>query len=289
MCGCVNVYNFAITCDVGADVGYEDFIADNGLKSGAASVDLANPAHIDPEDRSRSYAVWVLSEPMVPAPQSWFFLMPDVGLAIELWEGVVISWDGRVVRHCTSVQQCDDSRQSLYSLFYALPKHVGLQCDLANEMKHALTMRHQIPRTSRPPWRVGDVVWVRWSPCASQPNSWVRRRACVGNLQHDGMIIKWCSRHSMSSTQTTSLPKDDIENIVTHAGAIDARMYVEQPTLSMIGKQLKVYVCAMDEVCEGVCSHMQLDSKDAHLELTRNGNTIRVRIYGFMNPPMCVV
>ena len=45
---------------------------------------------------------------------SWFFVRPNVhgnrpdgvpvlGLAVSLWHGAAISWDGRALRHCTSI------------------------------------------------------------------------------------------------------------------------------------------------------------------------------------------
>jgi hypothetical protein len=56
--------------------------------------------------------------------ENWYFVMPNVegkrpdgteyrGLAIKLGHGIAISWDGRVVRHCTSVS-CPDGLDGGY-------------------------------------------------------------------------------------------------------------------------------------------------------------------------------
>lgn len=76
------------------------------------SVDLANASHYDVGDASPGFSVW--TETIPGAAGNWFFVMPNVvgvdeagrefyGLAVKLAHGVAISWDGRVLRHCTSL------------------------------------------------------------------------------------------------------------------------------------------------------------------------------------------
>ncbi|KAI2498771.1 hypothetical protein MHU86_15727 [Fragilaria crotonensis] len=76
------------------------------------SVNLGNASHFDCGDASQGFAVW--TETIPGAAKNWFFLMPNVvgvdgngnrflGLAVKLSHGVAISWDGRVLRHCTSL------------------------------------------------------------------------------------------------------------------------------------------------------------------------------------------
>jgi hypothetical protein len=71
------------------------------------SRNLANASHLDINDKSRSFAIWV--EKRKGKAGNWYFVMPDVsingskGVIIKLFHGCVISWDGRVIRHCTSV------------------------------------------------------------------------------------------------------------------------------------------------------------------------------------------
>jgi hypothetical protein len=71
------------------------------------SCNLGNSAHIDIRDNSRGVCVWIEDDPGLAS--NWYFVLPDVsiggnlGVCIELFHGAVISWDGRLVRHCTSV------------------------------------------------------------------------------------------------------------------------------------------------------------------------------------------
>lgn len=216
--------------------------------------------------------------------------MPDVGLAIELWDGVVISWDGRVARHCTAVQECD-SRHLLYSLFYATPKLVEKKSKQAEQMRLALTVKHELLRASRPRHlQPNDVVWVRWSPCKHKPAAWTRRRACVVELHDDGIDVMWCTEHSMQSSFITWIAGEIVDNIVARAGALHPDMYLHEPALSMLGRNLLVYVYDLDDVCKGMCSKIQLDGgEESWLELVCAGTVIHVPIHGFMNPPMCIV
>ncbi len=64
----------------------------------------------------QGFAVWTEEKPgKVP---NWYFILPNVhgtcadgtcfsGLVVRLYHGVAISWDGRVLRHCTSVSKPD--------------------------------------------------------------------------------------------------------------------------------------------------------------------------------------
>ena len=76
------------------------------------SINLGNASHIDVHDASQCVTAWTEEEPGRGA--NWFFLLPNVygtkpdgtkfrGMAVKLGHGVAISWDGRVLRHCTSV------------------------------------------------------------------------------------------------------------------------------------------------------------------------------------------
>ena len=68
------------------------------LASGAASSGLSNSGHCDVRDGSCSMAVWTTSDSsIVYAKRRWWFLMPRNGLAIELGEGVAVSWDRGMV------------------------------------------------------------------------------------------------------------------------------------------------------------------------------------------------
>jgi hypothetical protein len=81
------------------------------------SVNLGNSSHFDVHDASQGFSVWTEDVPGCGA--NWFFVLPNVhglkpdgvskfrGLAVKLGHGVAISWDGRVIRHCTSVSHPD--------------------------------------------------------------------------------------------------------------------------------------------------------------------------------------
>ena len=76
-----------------------------------SSCNLSNSSHYDVNDGSVGYAVW--TEDIPGLAKNWFFVLPNVygyidgkpfsGLAIQLTHGVAIQWDGRIIRHCTSM------------------------------------------------------------------------------------------------------------------------------------------------------------------------------------------
>lgn len=83
---------------------------------------LANSGHIDNNDRSKSIAIWTERKPGLA--ENWYFVLPDVsvdgskGVMIKLFHGAVVAWDGRQVRHCTSVTTPGDCN-SVHSCFFA--------------------------------------------------------------------------------------------------------------------------------------------------------------------------
>jgi hypothetical protein len=80
------------------------------------SVNLANAPHYDSGDTARSIAVWVEERPGLA--QNWYFVLPNVshkgskGVIIRLVHGVVISWDGREIFHCSSRAKQGDSNKT---------------------------------------------------------------------------------------------------------------------------------------------------------------------------------
>ena len=80
------------------------------------SVNLGNSSHNGVNDFSQGFAVRTEEKP--GKASNWYFILPNVhgtradgtrfsGLAVRLYHGVAISWDGRVLRHCTSVSKPD--------------------------------------------------------------------------------------------------------------------------------------------------------------------------------------
>jgi len=70
------------------------------------SVNLANSPHYDNGDTSESVTIWVEEKPGLSS--NWLFVLPNMshngskGIIVKLLHGLVISWDGRLIYHCTS-------------------------------------------------------------------------------------------------------------------------------------------------------------------------------------------
>lgn len=75
----------------------------------------ANASHYDKRDSSLSFGMWVEDE--IGDARDWFFVLPNVmvagqhGVLIRLSHGVTISWDGPLVRHCTSLCKKSDTNE----------------------------------------------------------------------------------------------------------------------------------------------------------------------------------
>ena len=85
----------------------------------AVSYDYANATHYDVNDASMGFVMFAESNPL--STQGWYFTLPNVlvkfqsrtyhGLALKLNHGACIHWDGRIIRHGTSIHQrssCND-------------------------------------------------------------------------------------------------------------------------------------------------------------------------------------
>ncbi|KAI2493370.1 hypothetical protein MHU86_21152 [Fragilaria crotonensis] len=98
------------------------------------SVDLANASHFDVNDATQGFSIWTEDEP--GTTKEWYFVLPNVygrrspsvdgkpgdiyhGVAIKLTHGVLIGWDGRVIRHCTSVMDRGSPANHVYGSFFA--------------------------------------------------------------------------------------------------------------------------------------------------------------------------
>jgi hypothetical protein len=107
------------------------------------SVDLGNASHFDVHDASQGYSVW--TEELRGRGKNWFFIMPNLhgtrpdgthfaGVAVKLTHGIAISWDGRIIRHCTSLSKPDGPagkrvgeeghRNHLYGTFTAAKERI---------------------------------------------------------------------------------------------------------------------------------------------------------------------
>ena len=77
------------------------------------SCNLQNASHYDPNDATVGLAIWTCLHGE-DGVGNWYFILPNVigynedgsvyqGIAIRLYHGIAIAWDGRVLRHCTSL------------------------------------------------------------------------------------------------------------------------------------------------------------------------------------------
>lgn len=77
------------------------------------SINLANSTHYDVNDASQGFTIW--TEDCPGTTGGWYFVLPNMkgkfpgtdreynGIAIKLSDGVLIGWDGRLIRHGTSM------------------------------------------------------------------------------------------------------------------------------------------------------------------------------------------
>jgi hypothetical protein len=72
---------------------------------------LVNSLHADLKDKSCTYAI--LSDPEGIKAEHWYFVFPNLsingstGVGFKLFHGAVVSWDGRLLRHCTSAPEAE--------------------------------------------------------------------------------------------------------------------------------------------------------------------------------------
>lgn len=109
------------------------------------SVDLENASHYDANDASQSLSVF--TEDIPGSTKNWYFVLPNVygkrsgtgkvynGVAIKLTHGTMISWDGRLIRHCTSMSDRAPGCH-VYGTFFGAKTsvvHYGVQQSIAEE------------------------------------------------------------------------------------------------------------------------------------------------------------
>jgi hypothetical protein len=117
----------------------------------AASRNLTNQAHLDVGDDGRCFAIWARRNLCTPPPPQWWLLFPSVGLAIQLADGVRISWDGRHAMHCSmSVPSPGDE---LLSLFVAEDRGVAS----AHRKQASFRAGQRVTRADQ--LMVGRIVW----------------------------------------------------------------------------------------------------------------------------------
>lgn len=91
------------------------------------SIDLGNASHYDVGDCSQGFSIW--TEQIVGDAKNWFFVLPNIqvhdaektydGVAIQLFHGVAISWDGRLIRHGTSKTDLGNAGNHTHGWFWS--------------------------------------------------------------------------------------------------------------------------------------------------------------------------
>lgn len=105
---------------------------DGSLHTFSISKDLGNASHVDRGDESVGIATWVEKEP--GRAKNWYFILPNTHLlhdesravVVKLSHGLSISWDGRVVHHCTSVTDTGGVENHVYGNFTSKSKRKTL-------------------------------------------------------------------------------------------------------------------------------------------------------------------
>ena len=107
-----------------------------------SSKDFVCASHYDTNDATPSIVAWVETSP--GSTSNWYLLFPNVrlyvdgveysGLGIPLGHGVTAAFDGRMVRHCSTLSTVKPG-QHMYGIFFGSPqrdlitkKEVGLPC-----------------------------------------------------------------------------------------------------------------------------------------------------------------
>ncbi len=117
------------------------------------SVNLGNLSHFDVHDASQGFTVW--AEEVPGCGENWFLVLPNVhglkrdrvtkfrGMAVKLGHGVAISWDGRVIRHCTSMSHPD-------GMEYAMAGKLRTPTSVTNSMEHSRLQRKELFGPEKP-------------------------------------------------------------------------------------------------------------------------------------------
>lgn len=94
------------------------------------SHNLGNSTHYDVGDASVGVSIWTEETP--GSTSDWFFVMPNVlvrsndktysGVMFRLSHGVSISWDGRIIRHGTTIPKTDQLGHLASGTFFAAKK-----------------------------------------------------------------------------------------------------------------------------------------------------------------------
>jgi hypothetical protein len=95
---------------------------------GCVSQDCLNASHYDPGNFTKSFCIWTETCANEHGDANYMVFpniemvghrsMKHAGLAIHLFNGVTVSWDGRILKHCTSKAE-RDSGSVMYDTFFS--------------------------------------------------------------------------------------------------------------------------------------------------------------------------
>lgn len=101
------------------------------------SEDYGNESHVDPKDSCQGITIWHEEKPPEEGTnvQNWYFLFPDLqvqlengtwktGVAIPLVEGTVITWDARLIRHCTAFSGKGEKQSKAWGTYFGNDQRV---------------------------------------------------------------------------------------------------------------------------------------------------------------------
>jgi len=125
------------------------------IPSYSVSRNLNNSLHKDKNDDSISFALFYVSSTK-HSTKTWL-LFPDYGIAIEIDQHVLISWDGSSLRHC-SCTGSDTSNDigSVYSMFAGAKKDVSHYYKVENDFRKKGHHKNL---------KIGETVYVRERLC----------------------------------------------------------------------------------------------------------------------------
>ena len=95
------------------------------------SKNLGNEPHFDVNDAGPGISIWLMENPDNEHKEP-YFILPNCsingskGVAIKLYHGIIIEWDGRLLKHCTQ-HPGNVLNNTLFGLFFGPKKSNCLQ------------------------------------------------------------------------------------------------------------------------------------------------------------------
>ena len=118
------------------------------------SSNYGNECHQDQTDNSQALTIWHETHPHNPevenpkkSVKNWYFLFPDLfvkvndtwqrGVAIPLTHGTIVTWDARVVRHCTAYPDIINEEAFVFGTYFGITDKVANFCEKREKKRKA--------------------------------------------------------------------------------------------------------------------------------------------------------